>query len=317
MRVAHIIPPNWLSTFNIRSSYYMALANWAVGNPEYCRGISTISKRAYVILDNGAFEKEQVEMLGLKYAKVMTQADEVVLPDVPGDGKATLERSWEAYKSSGFERVMFVPQGNSVHEWKSCLKAWLSKWDNRAFLAIGVASLRDKDGEPIFESKHATLTYAGQFDVPIHLLGVTTPRYFIRELLPIAHRVGVRGVDTSTAFALGARKKLLTLDAPKIRLGDPEQYRALSFKDRKLINLNIAILQHRVEKCDVEEGIPESVIRSTASLYQKYFAKGFASIENVMRANCMPPGRYLHFNDRVYKLAEDEEVGKDEEVITI
>lgn len=288
MRVAHICPPKWGAQFP-KGSYRMALAHWLTKYPEYVRDIQ--SDKAYIIMDNGAFESQQQSVNELILAAKRVRADEVVLPDVPGDGAATLKRSWEAYKKMTNHRVMFVPQGHTVIEWRKCLDSWLRNWGGN-YLAIGIASLREDDGTPIFESKTKTLKYAAGLGYPIHILGMTTPKYFAEELLPIAKKSFVRGVDTSTAFALGARGILLTVDAPKIRLGEPETYPALTTNSRRLIQLNMAILDGWMLYEPSPFGVPTQLIRQIASKWLRYWQEGFASLRDVMQA-CGLSGDYI------------------------
>ncbi len=288
MKVAHICSPQWIDHFQ-KGTYRMALAHWVTEYPDYVGRIGR--KPAYLIMDNGAFEGQQQTVPQLILAAKRVCADEVVLPDVPGDGAATLTRSWSAYRKMANHRVMFVPQGNTVDEWKKCLDSWTENWE-AGYLAIGVASLREEDGTPIFESKTETLKYAATLNLPIHLLGMTTPGYFAHELLPLAKEYLVRGIDTSTAFALGAKGILLTDQAPKIRLGDPKDYPTLKTNARRLIQLNMAILDSWMNIKPSKLGVHSRVIRNTASRWLKYWQVGFANLDVVMRA-CGLSGKFI------------------------
>ena len=105
-------------------------------------------------------------------------------------------------------------------------------------------------------------------------------------------------MDTSTAFALGARGTLVTPTAKKIRLGDPKQYEVLDTYARRLIVLNIGILDAWTFHGEGSEAIPTYLIRNTASAYLKYWAEGFADLEVVMKACGMPKGRYALLKER-------------------
>jgi len=291
MKVAHICAPQWIDHFGDSLTYRMALAHWIKEYPDYAKWLGNRPIPAYLIMDNGAFEGQQQPDSELAFAASRIDADEIVLPDVPGDGAATLKKSWVAYhKMSGY-RVMFVPQGNTVDEWKRCLDSWIGNW-KAGYLAIGVASLREKDGTPIFESKTETLKYAASLNLPIHLLGMTTPGYFANELLPLAKEHHIRGIDTSTAFALGARGVLLTVKAPKIRLGEPKEYQALKMNARRLIRLNMAILDSWMNIVPSKLGVPNRVIRHTASRWLKYWQEDYATLDTVMRA-CGLSGKFI------------------------
>lgn len=318
MKVAHIVPPAWISSFKkFRDGYGMALAHWAIASEEYGKALRIRHPDDYLILDNGAFEGQQVDMIGLKYALHLTGADEVVLPDVPGDGKATLELAWDSYQQLKGKRVMFVPQGTTAAEWKRCLDAWMKQWPGEDFLSIGIPSLARAEGGRQHGSKSDLLIHANQFNLPIHLLGMTTPGYFFTDLLPLALKANVRGVDTSTAFALGAKNILLDLGSPKIRLGSPGQYVGLSSTSKRLIDLNQAYLSYLARRGFLGRGVPEDLLRRTASQWVRYWARGFASLESVLHAVGAPSGRYALVEGRVIPLGEEEKVATGTEVLEI
>lgn len=331
MRIAHITPPAWTVHYS-PGQYRMALAHWVIDSPDYTEAMkegkrlkkeeaSIHMELPYTIMDNGAFEYSQPSLAQLDLAAKRVDADEIVLPDVPGNPQETLKKSWDALKRYKDYRVMFVPQGTTVIEWKKCLDAWLTKWnsdDNPVtgkvkYLTIGVASLRDSDTEePIYGSKTETLEYAvekaykADSEMNIHILGMTKPRYFIEEILPFAAEHAVRGVDTSTAFALGARGILLTADAPKIRLGDPAQYTQLSTNQRRLIHLNRAILEYWVDHGFEDAGIREGLIRKTSSRWLQWWTKNFERIDICMRV-CGMTGSYFHDGDFI-RPYDDKEI---------
>ncbi|MFA5526503.1 MAG: hypothetical protein WC992_06745 [Acholeplasmataceae bacterium] len=316
MEVAHIIPPQWADKFTGTQTYMMALAQWVMPNPNYAEWLRR--QKGYKILDNGAFEGEQCHVYTLDRAALEIEADEVVLPDVPGDPVATLELSWKSYKELQHRRVMFVPQGKNPEEWKRCLDKWLEVWGRRGnYLSIGVSSLRDKDGKPVYGSKSETVTYACTSGYPVHILGMTSPKYVVEELIPLALEAGVRGIDTSTAFALGSRDILLTPDTEKVRLGDIEQYRGLSTCSRRLVYLNRNILDYWFATGDCQSGIPERLIRETASRWLKYWNKGFQTLIACMSACGLPKGRYAYDGTYVRQMAKGERAKSDVEVLEL
>jgi len=255
-------------------------------------------------MDSGSFENEQVSIQEMNEAATLLKADEVVLPDAPGDFKQTLKRSWRALGKVASSRVMFVPQGRTHREWCDCLHSWLNQWSKRAWdetydLSIGVASLREPNSnKSVTGTKAALLEEVLDLDYSAHLLGLPHLGNHVRDILSRAHTTGVRGIDTSTAFALGARGTLVTPRAEKIRLGDPDQYERLSTKARRLIQLNINILNYWTEVGAGNAAIPTFLIRQTASKWAKYWAEGFIGIEQVMKSCGMPAGRYALLKER-------------------
>ena len=91
-------------------------------------------------------------------------------------------------------------------------------------------------------------------------------------------------------MSIGPGSKVAMVGA--IRLGDPEQYAKLSTNARRLITLNIRILEDWTRIDAKPNSIPVHVIRQTASKWLKYHAQGFAKLEDVMNACGMPRGRY-------------------------
>jgi hypothetical protein len=249
-------------------------------------------------MDSGSFEGQQVSLGRLNEAADALKADEVVLPDTPGDPKETLKRSWDALGKVATKRVMFVPQGRTHEEWCKCLGVWLDKWSKHSWddsyqLSIGIASLRAPGStKTVVGTKAALLQEALKFHYPLHLLGLPHLKNHVKDVLSQAQTGGVRGIDTSTAFALGVRGDLVTPAAKKVRLGDPKQYTKLSVRIRRLIELNIAILDDWTFRGEGGNTIATYLIRDLASKWLKYYAVGFAELDVVMKACGMPAGKY-------------------------
>lgn len=299
MKIAHIVPPRWTKEFPL-GNYRMALAHWVLKYPRYAEQLRA-SPTTYILLDSGAFEGEQVNLEKLNEAAGLLKADEIVLPDAPGDPGETLKHSWDALGKVATKRVMFVPQGRTHEDWRRCLNSWLDQWSKHSWndsysLSIGVASLRGPDStESVTGTKAALLEEVVGLDFPTHLLGLPHVGNHVEDILPRAHVCGVRGIDTSTAFALGARGVLVTPTAKKTRLGDPYQYDRLDVWARRLIRLNIEILNHWTALGEGSTQIPVYLVRNTASNWLKYYAQGFADLHKVMESCGMPAGKYaLH-----------------------
>jgi len=306
MNVANIVPPKWINRYPY-STYGMALAHWIHEDREYGERMRANTK--YLILDNGAFEDKTLSFNDLKAAIAICRPDEIVLPDVPGDGKATLKLSWSAFAELRPQRCMFVPQGRTYDEWTACLSRWLRNWGNRdEYLVIGVTPLRKLDSSVEAKGRVECLQFAAQTKRPIHLLGLASPQYFCRNILPIVGILGIRGLDTSIAFTLGANNVLFHSNAEKIDLGDPLQYISLSSNQRRLGWLNIAILDYVTKSYDYcFPGIPMSIIGKVAGRWTKYWLAGFAKPEVLMLTCGIPAGRYDVYDNHLYPLADDDE----------
>jgi hypothetical protein len=225
-------------------------------------------------------------------------ADEIVLPDVLGEPKETLQLSWKALGKLAVQRIMFVPQGRTYEAWKGCLDAWLTKWEAGTWkdtysLSLGISNLREAKGTKAQKGTRVQLlAYAARTELPIHLLGVSSMTEFTSKELCVAINLGIRGADTSSAFAMAAKGKLLTPTTPKVFLGSPDKYEILPTWARRLAHLNITLLSQWVEAGEASEEIPVHVIRQTTSKWLKYWAQGFADLDVVMKACGMPKGRY-------------------------
>lgn len=326
MRLANIIPPPWTEKFP-RGEFQMILAHWVLEYPEY----ATLAKKAsqkgiFTLLDNGAFEGAQAETGALARAANACGATEVVLPDVMGNPTETLKRSWAALGQVSSYSVVFVPQGKDVDEWTRCLDAWITKWELSQWkddykLTLGIATPKDPPAPPVFRAREECLCVAATYDYPLHMLGVGSISEFALRQLEVARRLGVRSVDTSLAFALGAHGHLLTASTKKVPLGDRHQYDTLSVASQHLIRLNVAILEDWVQRGYQGPTIPLRLVRGVASRYLKFYARGFAPPEKVLKACHVPEGEYAICVRGVYEefrpLPPGEEPAEEEGVIEI
>ncbi len=299
MKIAHIVPPNWMNTFaSPNTTYQMTLTHWVLGFEEYLKKLRARDPKVYLLLDNGTFEGKSHTIKELNKACSLSKANEVVLPDSAGNPGETLRSSWNALDQIVCENVMFVPQGNTLKEWCDCLEAWIGKWEPSTYsdscnLSIGIPSIRKVDStKPVGVSKVEQITYAAKFSYPIHLLGLPSLKRFIEEDLKTALDLEVRGIDTSTAFALGAAGKLVSLQTKKTYLKDPLSYPELPIYSRRLIQLNMAILDDWVRTGDAVSGIHCGTIRQCASRWLKFWVEGIVPLGKVMRACGVPLGRY-------------------------
>lgn len=244
MKVAHIIPPQREGSLG-RGQYRMTYVPWVLQDWNYREMLKTTSK--FVILDHGLFEDDlKVPDPNLiAWAVVWMNADEVVLPDVLGDPVGTVTRAVDAlrYIPSKVD-LMFVPQGQSYDEWHNCLRIFLDALVDSNCPTIGLSSLRRPGSlRAQVGTRIPMMKYLQPLGFKIHLLGLCSVRHFVEEELPIALELGVRGVDTCAAFALGARGLELTKDSPRLFLGDLKKYKYLTEDTLLLIKRNMDTLE--------------------------------------------------------------------------
>ena len=251
MYVAHIIPPQWEGMLG-RGQYRMTFVPWVLQDLNYREMLRTTSK--FVILDHGLFEGDLHVPSPWKIALVarMMDADEVVLPDVLGDPIETVSKAIEAlrYILSKVD-LMFVPQGRTMTEWTNCLRTFLRRAEPQGFAppTIGLSSLRRPGSlRAQVGTRIPMMKYLHAQGFKMHLLGLCSVRHFVEEELPIALGLGVKGLDTCAAFALGARGLELTKDSPRLFLGDLKKYESLTEDTLLLIKRNMDTLESWIER---------------------------------------------------------------------
>lgn len=129
MKVA-VIPPIGSLELVAHMDYHMCLAHLVLEeDPDYLSFYrSQIARGAFVIMDNGAAEKQALTISELAHAVELLGPTETVLPDVLRDGTATIQRATEALENAEFQaalakgstRLMAVPHGHNVTQWITC-----------------------------------------------------------------------------------------------------------------------------------------------------------------------------------------------------
>lgn len=89
-----------------------------------------VAQGKFVLMDNGAAEKEQLDLEELLERYAIINPTEIILPDTVLDTESTLKRSSEFLKmlierDLPYKR-MAVPQGETLQEWRDCLKEMLT-----------------------------------------------------------------------------------------------------------------------------------------------------------------------------------------------
>lgn len=127
MRFAHIVPTAHLEELDKYSNMHLILEHVAKCDDTYADFFKKSNK--YKILDNGAYEKGYPTALyHLIQMADKLKADEIVIPDVFQNAKATLIhfKDFRGYIAGHPEvkkkyKFMAVPQGKTAHEYLNCL----------------------------------------------------------------------------------------------------------------------------------------------------------------------------------------------------
>lgn len=212
--------------FNVGSLMY-GLAHEAKEKEDY---LETLKQRGdrYLILDNGADELG-TGLAGEGLAQLLEEVrpSELILPDVLGDSKSTIEASegfyhdW-LYESGALEggmKLMGVAQGEDFQSFMECYTRWvewkpvkvvgipydIEFWTSEA-VGQGESSMSDEE-YPIShihaQKRLEILSYlkrAGHIRKPIHLLG-TNNLWELRQYQSNELRGLIRSNDTTAPFA--------------------------------------------------------------------------------------------------------------------
>lgn len=198
--------------------YQMCLANQvAKGNVEYTEAYVELARQgAYVLMDNGAAEGEQLGLDGLWAAYHEIQPTEIILRDVLFDGKQTIAKHYEqvdyitaklqAGEELPFKYIMAVPQGHDFEEWSACAEEIIRTMPVNT---IGVSKFVTEwnGGTPLARSQclkqlQLLMVQYGRPDLEVHLLGCTEPPDIIagyQGAFP-----SVRGIDSVVAYNCAA-----------------------------------------------------------------------------------------------------------------
>ena len=122
MKLMCITPPNALGVLTtMRLSAHLVLAQH-VKDPAYRAFYQSAHHRGdFIMLDNGAGELgHSLSIEDLVRAAAIVCADEVTLPDIPGDGVATLLATKAALPSVPRRMRAVCPHGRNWAEWEDC-----------------------------------------------------------------------------------------------------------------------------------------------------------------------------------------------------
>lgn len=214
-KVSHIVSSDLLETIDGRD-FYMCLANIASKDENYCNFYAEQVKRgAFVLLDNGAAEHDQMTLDIMWSVIEKINPTEVILNDCLTDGAETIRTSLESlefYKQKGYQgQFMFVPQGKTFEEWKLCYD--LMKKENIS--TIGVSKFVTSCWNDSVARYNCCEYIASKQDVlPVHLLGCHENINEVKEISDSFSNI--RSNDTAIAYIYAlADKKIQDGDRPK------------------------------------------------------------------------------------------------------
>lgn len=237
MRVALIPPVTYMGDIE-RSQYQLVLP---LNNLTYQYHYRMARLRgSYLILDNGAAEGKALEGPELVDLASQLMVHEVVVPDVVGNCKATIEaaKAFEEYARPSHFNHMGVIQGQTFEELEKCIEAFGEmEWINTFGIPRHLLTTLDEVSARVWccEYIRERNGYFNAYD--IHLLG-TNPKYMneLGRYQEKFNRYDVRGVDTSAPYVYANERHLLDYGNEVHR---PEGYFEIQNISRNLIDLNI------------------------------------------------------------------------------
>lgn len=214
MKVATIVPQAHLDLL-AHDNYLMCISHVVQQNRAYAaffRGKSVMG--GYVILDNSVIElKKPEDISSVIESAMLTQADEIVLPDQSFNMERTLELTKKAIIELDDRKLtykrMVVPHGSTKEEWIFCALTLLDKVDMDT---LGISYLYTAMFEGRANMIKEIYRDAVESYVDIHLLGCMVDPievYKISQEFP-----SVRGVDSAIACVYAQNKIEMGADMP-------------------------------------------------------------------------------------------------------
>ena len=125
MKFALIIQPLYgceslLSTYNL--GYHMALAQYVLSDERYAAIYKKLHAQGhFIMLDNGAAENgHSIGIENVVAAAEMIGADEIVMPDVLDECRATMMVTLPSLQYVPMHKRAVVPQGKDWTDWENC-----------------------------------------------------------------------------------------------------------------------------------------------------------------------------------------------------
>lgn len=212
MRFAPIIPPQGLRVLErVGVGYHFVLGQELIRNKEYRQYYAALGRLGhFIIVDNGAAEGETPNFAEVVRMATYINAAEIIMPDVLGDGDATVEALTEEVLSMVPSRQrMIVPQGKTLEGVFACLEAQL-RISKYCVESLGIP----KHLEYHIEGGRARVLEVLRQEYPslvkmlhIHLLGIWEDPFV--EMAAAAAQAPVRGIDSGIPIAYAQRSRIL------------------------------------------------------------------------------------------------------------
>ena len=193
------------------SDMHLVIANWAADSKSYAqhyRRLATMSRKHYVIMDNGTFEyRTPIQSDEFIEAFVNVLPNEVVLPDVIGNAGETLMHSRRTYRLLEehcaqhrrlMPRTMCVPQGKTREEWFDCLKTMCNDDTNAIGFASSIGRFHDQGRKGLLDWVCEKIPELER-SIYVHMLGVDEN---LAELVIFRNDVRVRSMDSGKLISL-------------------------------------------------------------------------------------------------------------------
>lgn len=207
MKFAAIIPPSGLRVLErVGLGYHLVLAQELLRDKEYREYYKILGRLGhFIIVDNGAAERDQPPFKEVVAAARYISASEIVMPDIVLDRQATLDALLQAAVLDlvPARKRFIVPQGRTPDEWVSCLDTIHKQLDGN-YSTIGLSKYHHN----VFGGRAQLLTRIPKYirdTKHIHVLGIATADPFqeVKELAAVG--VDLRAVDTAAPVAYAQR----------------------------------------------------------------------------------------------------------------
>lgn len=196
-------------------TYHLLLAHDVVKSEQSSVGYADLFRarlnprfgaRMQIIMDNSIVELGgAVDLETIKHAADIVRADCIVMPDVMGDGKATIELYKETVADPHYEEVraayqiMAVPQGPTIDKFLDCLDFFAAQEEPPEWIAVPRIATEQLGTRMML----AKLTRAKFPRANIHLLGFSDN--IVDDILTVRDaQVQAMGIDSAVPIRAGS-----------------------------------------------------------------------------------------------------------------
>lgn len=210
MGLAHIVPTSGLKYIE-NDPFQMTLAHLFDDEEYFNHYKNELAKGNFVIMDNGAFEGADLSNEEIYELYLRLKPTEVVLKDILLGGDESFEvtkESYEFFKDKNIDaKLMAVPQGNTIDEWKANALKIIDLGVDTIGIPRVVARLYE--GARLDAAKFVR---DNDLDIEIHLLGAAED---FKETKNVLDKVNIRSMDTSLAFMINKEGLEISLESKR------------------------------------------------------------------------------------------------------